>query len=183
MKCDIKNIKEAQQKLEKKLKRFKDNKEIIEYARTYIDKRNQISIKEKKVSCKKKCSHCCFIPVIVFSGEIDLIQGKHNKKIYQMRDTIEKQKDGLNNWYDLSFKTRKCIFLKKDECTIYKDRPLMCRAHLVDNISEKCDTTKYNDTGKTDKRGETYRDLFLKILENKLGSENFSRALFSQLSK
>jgi Fe-S-cluster containining protein len=84
----------------------------------------------EKSNCKKGCSRCCYVDLSVFQVEADYIVNWFNKL-----DSIDK-KQLIHKWQtekqhkQLNFNqelTEACVFLKQEECTIYKARPLICR--------------------------------------------------------
>ena len=60
-------------------------------------------------------------------------------------DKLKKQANQGNkyiDWYKLDYKDRSCVFLDdKGSCTIYEDRPLVCRTNMVVSDPENCDST------------------------------------------
>lgn len=97
---------------------------------------------ENNVSCKKGCSFCCYQPVDTTKEEIDIIFEEENPIID--RELLKKQA-GLNNeeYAKLNYEFKQCIFLKNNECSVYNNRPLVCRDYLVLTDPEFCDTVKY----------------------------------------
>lgn len=75
-----------------------------------------------KSQCSKGCSACCYVKVDASKEERERL-----KKYPAIRS---KDKPG-------------CPFLGPDEaCTVYKDRPLMCRVHNVISDPKLCSTPK-----------------------------------------
>ena len=74
-------------------------------------------------ACRRGCSHCCHIPVLIPQQEAELIGkriGVKPRKVVGItrREDIE---SGYHN---------PCPFLREDQCSIYEHRPLACRAQL-----------------------------------------------------
>lgn len=89
------------------------------------------------VSCKKGCCHCCYINVDISQAEA-IILLPHVKP--EQKEILRRQANA-RNFNQLPYQDRKCIFLKKGECSVYADRPLACRKYFVVNDPEKCDTS------------------------------------------
>lgn len=89
---------------------------------------------QKMSPCRQGCAHCCHNEVSVTEDEIDLILQKVGVKIDLAK--LEKHKENFSN---LSYGERGCIFLDKDEsCTIYPFRPSVCRTNAVIGNSDQC---------------------------------------------
>lgn len=74
------------------------------------------------VACRKGCSHCCYTAVLVPHAEADVI-GKRIKRKPERAKARRDAKD-LPYGYD-----HPCTFLVNDECSIYENRPTVCRVH------------------------------------------------------
>lgn len=96
----------------------------------------------KKISCKDKCSHCCYIHVTITPDEAELLTIKA-KEVGVDVNALEKQ-SGYNDadkWLTIPYKDRKCVFLSDEgRCKIYEDRPLSCRNYRVISKVEDCNT-------------------------------------------
>ena len=68
--------------------------------------------------CNSGCSNCCYQPVMIVHAEADLIGREIGRPAGGVQYTLER-----NNAYQGTA----CPFLKKDRCTIYASRPLVCR--------------------------------------------------------
>jgi Fe-S-cluster containining protein len=124
----------------------------------------QIEQKGQKVPCKKGCCSCCssLIPMSVpevFRMREDFMEMPNEKSSVLLRNCIqsaqqilkksrnraclkdfaEKGKDKTNqisDWYgELGIV---CPFLSGGICSIYEERPLACREHIVTEISTSC---------------------------------------------
>jgi len=92
----------------------------------------------KYTACRNKCSHCCHQAVAVSREEAKVIS--HMTQAVR-DDTIATQYFGevdQKKYFNVP-----CVFLKNGTCSIYYNRPLMCRTHfnLTDDPS-LCDTVK-----------------------------------------
>jgi len=99
---------------------------------------------EKYVSCKKGCSACCHTQVSVTADEAHLlaILLKQQKNVdFNKLEMQARSQDDAASWYRLSFDQRSCIFLKSDQtCSVYENRPSVCRTNYAFNPSILCDT-------------------------------------------
>jgi Fe-S-cluster containining protein len=74
-------------------------------------------------ACKSGCSHCCHIPVKLTQAEaVEL--GKAIKKKPEKSTGITFEFD------DSKFSGQPCTFLVNSKCSIYEDRPSVCRTHM-----------------------------------------------------
>lgn len=81
------------------------------------------------VECKKGCSHCCHVPVMVTAMEAFYIQTKTGRKANEIRRKKERTRkpDGSP-----------CPFLKANSCSIYEFRPLACRTFASYDGEKEC---------------------------------------------
>lgn len=100
---------------------------------------------EIEVSCQKGCSACCHMEVEITSYEAEilktLVQDGHSID----RDRLQKQSE--RNLQDPSWKegirnaVNRCVFLNNEgACSIYENRPVMCRRHSVTSPPKNCET-------------------------------------------
>ena len=98
----------------------------------------------KKISCKDKCSHCCYSEIDISDFEADVIKHTSAKE----NINIDKKKLAAQSkvkWEHLPYETRRCVFLSDEgSCKIYKYRPLACRRHFVVSPSEFCNFESKN---------------------------------------
>ena len=89
------------------------------------------------ISCKRGCSHCCKHNQLITSDEADLLVrvGKIDKEYLEMQ--LEFCEDP-EFWWKLPYVYSKCMFLDNDQCTVYKNRPSICRNHAVSSVPENC---------------------------------------------
>jgi len=98
------------------------------------------------ISCKKSCTYCCHTQVSVTADEAELLSQKiKNGEVQVDRSKLylqAKAKNDYKYWMDIPYEQRKCIFLsEKGECSVYKDRPSVCRTNYSLSAAEKCDTS------------------------------------------
>ena len=112
----------------------------------YLEDVEKINIIFKQYSpCKKGCSKCCFIPVLVSSLEVSLIEeylnSIHNNFYYKRK---EKNDNNLltrdkGKIIGEEYNGVKCPFLRKNECFIYNVRPYVCRRYITfEDSNKKC---------------------------------------------
>jgi len=78
----------------------------------------------EKVKCKKGCSGCCKQKILVTDEEAELLRG---------RTIINKP--------DLKNHNARCMFLAHDgECSVYNDRPSVCRLLVSKSDPKLCET-------------------------------------------
>lgn len=129
-----------------KLRSLKLLTDRVNYIHNQVDRNLQIvtedPIAKKLLSCKKGCSACCHTQVSVTSDEALYYAGKilsGEIKVDLKRLAIQaKVKNNSEDYFKIPYELRKCIFLNnKNACSIYEDRPTVCRTNLV--ISDKKD--------------------------------------------
>lgn len=100
----------------------------------------------ERISCRKKCTSCCYTQVAVNSDEAELLFKKiKEQKIEIDKDLLSRQAfAGLEtrSWYQLSHSQRSCVFLdlESGECRVYDSRPNVCRTNLVLSNPDSCST-------------------------------------------
>ncbi len=99
----------------------------------------------KHVSCKQGCTACCHTQVSVSHDEAFLLFNLiKSKKVKVDIDKLALQSQSGNNasdWYKLDYKDRGCIFLdQQGSCTVYKDRPGVCRTNYSVSDPSLCST-------------------------------------------
>lgn len=94
--------------------------------------------KGKPVLCGAGCSFCCkSMQVACLPEEVERIV---SLGVVVDADRLQSQVDDWKN------ADKTCVFLKDDNCSIWNDRPLMCRRHMVTTPPENCDTSTKNET-------------------------------------
>lgn len=117
-----------------KLPMGKERVESLKELDTHI-KINQIP------SCKKGCSHCCYMKVSVMRSEA-MVLAEHIRtnpgSISMKRLRRQAKAKTVKEWQQLSFPDQRCVFLKENLCTVYDDRPIACRYYFVVSDPELC---------------------------------------------
>lgn len=74
-------------------------------------------------ACRNKCNHCCHINVLVPKTEAKLMAKALGRKLATPKKTfkIAADSDALSHFGE------PCTFLKDGQCSIYAQRPVMCR--------------------------------------------------------
>lgn len=118
------------------------------YIHRLVDDLNEYIFTDPKVKslspCQSGCSACCHTQVSVTSDEAQLLASRVNERIAIDRDRLQVQMAAKNSsaaWYALTFEERKCVFLdQENRCSVYEDRPSVCRTNAVLGEASQCDT-------------------------------------------
>ncbi|MBT7608793.1 MAG: YkgJ family cysteine cluster protein [Bacteriovoracaceae bacterium] len=98
----------------------------------------------KLVTCKAGCEACCHTQVSVTKDEADLLSQKIVEGLeidLEKLSVQSKVKNSSEEWYKLSYEERGCLFLDGDGyCTVYEDRPAVCRTNYVVSSAINCNT-------------------------------------------
>lgn len=89
-------------------------------------------------ACRKGCSHCCSISVVISRAEATVIAKETGRTLSAAAgfevdlesDEIERAREAMTQKY----KGTPCVFLEAGQCQIYEHRPLACR--LLLNLDE-----------------------------------------------
>jgi Fe-S-cluster containining protein len=99
----------------KKLSTMTERKEILKYVHAEIDK--NLSEEVKEATCRKGCHFCCYHPISIAIPE--------EENILQFKKYLNES-------------SLACKFLRDGECSIYENRPLICRLTHVKTPAENC---------------------------------------------
>lgn len=96
-------------------------------------------------SCRKGCSACCHMEVEVTSYEADILAGlvRNGHAIDRERLAKQSQRTVQDKAWSAGIKIpeSRCVFLNQEgACSIYEDRPVMCRRHSVTSPAKNCET-------------------------------------------
>lgn len=148
----LKELKNIHKMVTKKLAKLMSPTERAKYAHRKVEQYNQEVFNDPTVAehiqCKKGCSMCCHTQVSATQDEAvvlaDIIAKGHPvdwNRFYKQKQVGNSHE----NWYQLQHADRACIFLDNTgACTIYEDRPLVCRTNNVISDPRNCDTTLHN---------------------------------------
>ena|SRR3990167_8286133 len=138
-------------------KHFKEVKKVAVYYKNELSKPNpdkfigklyakvdQIvkeSVKPGSVSCSKGCSHCCYQAVNISKSKALYILN-NTERIELDTKLLVKQLPltTYQEWHELPYADRKCIFLQDNKCSIYDIRPIACRKYFVKSLPDDCDS-------------------------------------------
>ena len=89
-------------------------------------------------ACRKGCSHCCHISVMLSRAEAKVIaketRGRFNEAAVQITlDDTQERRDALEAITRQTY-GQACTFLREGSCSIYSSRPLPCR--LLANMDD-----------------------------------------------
>lgn len=120
------------------------------YVHRLVDELNEYIFTNPKVKelspCKSGCSACCHTQVSVTADEAELLAIRVNEGVEINRDRLAIQMAAQNStpaWTALTYEERKCVFLDKDQrCSVYEDRPSVCRTNAVIGEASQCDTSE-----------------------------------------
>jgi hypothetical protein len=108
------------------------------------------------VACKRGCNHCCHIQVAITRIEAQLLGNRIGVNPAPMPTPQLRPQDSYN------YKTP-CTFLENGECSIYEDRPYVCRAHASLEANE--DPCRLTDEQGHDRNGKISRPNFPGVAE------------------
>lgn len=115
-------------------------KKLQDLVETEIEKEKNI-----KISCFKGCSACCHMEVEITNYESEILAKLVENGHVVNRDVLKEQ--SLRELQDkkwtkrLTLPENRCIFLGSDgACSIYENRPVMCRRHSVTTPPINCET-------------------------------------------
>lgn len=83
------------------------------------------------VACSRGCSDCCKMNITLSADEADRIGNIVGRKPAKLANSINHPIE--------KFQGKACPFLKENACSIYADRPLVCRTHVNFDVSpQRC---------------------------------------------
>lgn len=94
--------------------------------------------------CIQGCTACCYTQVSVTEDEAELLVKKILDGQAIDQNALRKQamaQDDTSLFFKIPYEERKCIFLNSEgSCSVYHDRPAVCRTNAVLGDSSQCDT-------------------------------------------
>ena len=106
----------------------------------------------KTIPCRKGCASCChYIVVLTAPDAFRLVEEVH-KMLPQRRKEVKKSFRKANEWFEQhpgKFQRADgapgsdnlrypCPFLDNNQCTIYENRPIICREWMVTGTEQNC---------------------------------------------
>lgn len=135
------------------------------------------------ISCRISCAQCCSLPVDACSEEVDVILSMNVAldSVQTSRLRLQRQA-GADNWQSLSATDKKCIFLNSyDNCSIYADRPLMCRKMRVTSDPQYCGSSDPQMRRKINYDVEIIAEKVVKRYVNEVGFSLFPQIIADKL--
>jgi len=127
----------------------------------------KVEVSDVNLPCDK-CGECCTQSVPFMEDELKKIKRKYSKRFKK----INAIKDTEDNGYRLKFKGQsvsnmnKCVFYENNRCSIYEDRPELCRDYGSKlyaqcgynglTVIPESDEEKFNLTATAQKRSMEY---------------------------
>lgn len=103
-------------------------------------------VAKKYVTCSRGCNACCHSQVSINADESKLLA----KLILEDKVEVNLNKlylqasvgNNSEKWFKLAYQDRGCVFLDSaGACSIYEDRPSVCRTNTVLSPPKNCETT------------------------------------------
>ena len=149
---ELRNRVEAMELIQFVLKKLNKNhlpEKRARYVHRLVDELSEYIFQDPNVKslspCTSGCSACCHTQVSVTSDEAELLALRIRDGVEINQNRLHLQmaaKNSASAWYALSFEERKCVFLdKENKCSVYEDRPSVCRTNAVIGEASQCDTT------------------------------------------
>lgn len=131
------------------LNKIKSNLERARFVHNMVDEYNKEifshPLLKEFVPCKSGCTGCCHTQVSVTEDEAELLAHNMNNGVEIDYALLQRQAEAGNDskaFFDIPYKERKCVFLNQNgACTVYKDRPSVCRTNAVVGSASQCDTS------------------------------------------
>lgn len=98
-----------------------------------------MAYREPFVACKKGCSDCCHMNITISTEEAARIGAASRRKVEKLLNNLQHEVS--------AFAGIPCPFLEADSaCSVYADRPLVCRNHAsFDEDAKLCNPKLMND--------------------------------------
>lgn len=150
---ELKNRVEAMELVQFVLKKLNKNHDPIKRARyvhRMVDELNEYIFNDPHVKslspCTSGCAACCHTQVSVTKDEAELLASRVSEGVKIDLDKLHIQmaiKNSSAGWYALTYEERKCVFLdSENKCSVYEDRPSVCRTNAVVGDASQCDTSQ-----------------------------------------
>ncbi|WP_234265211.1 YkgJ family cysteine cluster protein [Hydrogenophaga sp. NFH-34] len=96
------------------------------------------NVASANAACRRGCSHCCHIDVMVSRPEAAQIARETGQQMMEplaaqsLQEVARTQAEGIQPRYT----GEPCPFLEDGECSIYDSRPLACRVHFNMDVDD-----------------------------------------------
>jgi len=77
------------------------------------------------MACHAGCSHCCHMGTLIYAHEAERLAAVSGREMIPVRHRPRDQVIALVD----NFHGRPCPFLRNNRCSVYNDRPFICRVH------------------------------------------------------
>ncbi len=77
------------------------------------------------VACSLGCAHCCRVPALIYEREAIRMSKASGRMMVRMPYRTHEEVLSAST----KFRGQPCSFLIDEKCSIYNDRPLVCRVH------------------------------------------------------
>ena len=132
-----------------KLKRIKNPIKKAQYIHEQVDEKMKEVLSDelanKLIQCQKGCTSCCHTQVSVTQDEAKLLASRVKEGVsVDLRKLILQAEAGNSGeeFLKLSHDLRACVFLNEaGQCSVYEDRPSVCRTNYVISDPKLCDTS------------------------------------------
>lgn len=135
-------------KILKRLKKISSPSRRARYVHKEINQQLDTLFKDpvvkKHIACHKGCSACCHTQVSITDDEAILLAKLVESGVSIDMEKLKTQSAASENsavWYQIPYEKRGCVFLDENrECSIYDDRPAVCRTNHVVGNPQDCST-------------------------------------------
>ena len=103
-------------------------------AKAKLNRLKRIADKMSKVvtpksACRSGCSHCCNISAVITQTEANAMAEASGRKVIKLEGRQPPTEDIVKKWFRVP-----CPFLVKGRCSVYAERPVVCRLQF--NVSD-----------------------------------------------
>lgn len=125
-----------------------DSHQRTEFIHSRIDQEVAENLEDPFVkdhlACRKGCNHCCYSEVGITEDEAETLTKEIDKGVFFDEDLLKVQNAHKRNggkWIELAFEKRRCPFLGRNGlCSVYENRPSVCRTNNALLSDENCRT-------------------------------------------
>jgi uncharacterized protein len=109
------------------------SKEKLDFVRSGVDQ--YLKTEMTGTACLKGCHHCCHHLIATSPMEMESIL--EVSQSYDL-ERLKKQKEKIESGVEIEYSEKACVFLNNGNCSIYDQRPLICRLTHVKSEPENC---------------------------------------------